>query len=479
MADGRPTDYAALAAVVAVALRSAGLQAGPDRSGRLAGALAMMHATTLAELHACALATMVSGPAQVDVFERVFSELFGPGGPGGPRRPEVIAPQPSMVVDSVERADAPADGSDPSAAGGEELPAELRGLDELLAGAEASEASADPDSEADPDQGRPAVRRVASMTERLRERDFAELSPSELEQLATLMRQLVIAVPPRRTRRYRPRKDGARLDMRRTMRQAIRTGGEPIAIARQAVRARQRRLVVLCDISGSMEPYARAILQLMYVASRSSAASGGGGSGFSGPTRDAARPRTEVFTFATRLTRLTPYLAAATPESMLARAGQAAPDWAGGTRIGAALREFNDRYGTRGMARGAVVLIISDGWETGDPALVGAQMARLHRVAYRIVWANPRTQSDRYRPEVGGMAAAWPYCDAVVSAHNFESLDELLAALRAPRVRRSGFVPSAGGGAVAPPGGAAGAVEASARQPPLLSLPITRHFGRR
>ena len=154
-----------------------------------------------------------------------------------------------------------------------------------------------------------------------------------------------------------------------------------------------------------------------------------------------------MFTFATRLTRLTPYLAAATPETMLARAGQAAPDWAGGTRIGAALRDFNDRYGARGMARGAVVLIISDGWETGDPALVGAQMARLHRIAYRIVWANPRTQSDRYRPEVGGMAAAWPYCDAVVSAHNFESLDDLLAALRAPRVHRPSFVPSAGRGA--------------------------------
>jgi uncharacterized protein len=450
MAEGRPTDYAALAAVLAVALRSAGMQAGPDRSGRLAGALSVMHATTLAELHACALATMVSGPAQVDVFERVFSELFGPEGPdgsGGPQRPSVIAPQPNMVVDSVERADVPADGSDPSAAGGDELPEQLRGLDEALA--EAAEASADPDSEGDFDEGGPAVRRVASVTERLRQRDFAQLTSSELAQLASLMRQLVIAVPPRRTRRYRPRKDGARLDMRRTMRQAIRTGGEPIAIARQAVRVRQRRLVVLCDISGSMEPYARAILQLMYVASRSSAASGGGGSGFSGPTRDAARPRTEVFTFATRLTRLTPYLAAATPESMLARAGQAAPDWAGGTRIGAALREFNDRYGTRGMARGAVVLIISDGWETGDPALVGAQMARLHRVAYRIVWANPRTQSDRYRPEVGGMAAAWPYCDAVVSAHNFESLDELLAALRAPRVRRPSVGPALGSRTVA------------------------------
>jgi uncharacterized protein len=477
-------DYAALAAVVAVALRTAGLPAGPDRSGRLAGALAVMRATTLAELHACALATMVSGPAQVDVFERVFGELFGTGGPGGPRRPGVAAPQANMVVESTERADAPAEGSDRAAAEGDELPEELRGLDEALAAAETGEAPGSPDSDADADAGAPAVRRVASMTERLRERDFAQLSPSELAQLATLMRQLVIAVPPRRSRRYRPRKDGARLDMRRTMRQATRTGGEPIRIARQAVRVRQRRLVVLCDISGSMEPYARAILQLMYVASRSTAASGGGGSGFSGPSRDAARPRTEVFTFATRLTRLTPYLAAATPETMLARAGQAAPDWAGGTRIGAALREFNDRYGTRGMARGAVVLIISDGWETGDPALVGAQMARLHRVAYRIVWANPRTQSDRYRPEVGGMAAAWPYCDAVVSAHNFESLDELLAALRAPRVHRPSYVPTLTGGgfasdAASDPGGAAGAAEAPTRQPPPLSLPITGHFGRR
>ena len=447
-----PPDYAALAAVLAVALRSAGLPAGPDRSERLAGALTVMRATTLTELHACALATMVSSPAQVDTFERVFNELFGAG---AARRPELTAPQQNMVAESAERADATdaaGDADDPQAGGGDELPADLPGLDDALAAAEASESEADADSE----EGVPAVRRVASMTERLRERDFAQLSPSELAQLATLMRQLVIAVPPRRTRRYRPRKGGARLDMRRTMRQATRTGGEPMRIARQAVRLRQRRLVVLCDISGSMEPYARAILQLMYVASRSSAASGGGGSsaasggggsGFSGPTRDAVRPRTEVFTFATRLTRLTPYLAAATPETMLARAGQAAPDWAGGTRIGAALRDFNDRYGARGMARGAVVLIISDGWETGDPALVGAQMARLHRFAYRIVWANPRTQSERYRPEVGGMAAAWPYCDAVVSAHNFESLDDLLAALRAPRVHRPSFVPSAGRGA--------------------------------
>src|SRR6202034_4865384 len=157
-------------------------------------------------------------------------------------------------------------------------------------------------SEADLDEGGPAVRRVASVTERLSQRDFAQLTPSELPQLAPLMRQLVIAVPPRRTRRYRPRKNGARLDMRRTMRQATRTGGEPVRIARRAVRVRPRRLIVLCDISGSMEPYARALLQLVYVASRAS----------TGLPTDAGRPRTAVVTFATRLTRLTPFLSAAT-----------------------------------------------------------------------------------------------------------------------------------------------------------------------
>ena len=469
----RSPDYAALAAALATALRTAGLPAGPDRSERLAGALAVMRATTIEELHACALATMVSAPNQIDAFERVFNEMFGAGA-SGPRRPEVTAPQQNMIVESAGRAD-DAEEDQSRATGQDELPPELAGLDEALSAGDTSEGPTDPDADDDSDERVPVVRRVASQTERLRERDFAQLTPAELAQLAALMRELVIAVPPRRTRRYRPKKDGARLDMRRTMRQATRTGGEPVRIARRAVRTRQRRLVVLCDISGSMEPYARAILQLMYVAARSSGAAGGGGSGFSGPSRDATRPRTEVFTFATRLTRLTPFLAAASPETMLAKAGEAAPDWAGGTRIGAALRDFNDRYGVRGMARGAVILIISDGRETGEPALLGAQMARLHRIAYRIVWANPRTQSERYRPEVGGMAAAWPYCDAVVSAHNFEALDELLAALRAPRVHRPSFVPSS---LVSPDGGGA-APAAGLASPPPLSLPITQNLGRR
>jgi uncharacterized protein with von Willebrand factor type A (vWA) domain len=432
-------DYASLAAALAAALRTAGLPAGPDRAERLASALTVMRAQTFGDLHACALATMVSAPNQIDAFERIFDEMFGTG-LGGSRRLPDSAAQRDAVAESAERAAADADAA--AAAGADDLPPGLAGLEEAVTASEASEQDRDEndDSDADDSDGVPAIRRIASRTERLKERDFARLTPAELAQLASLMRDLVIAVPPRRTRRYRAKKDGARLDMRRTMRQAIRTGGEPLRIARRAVRTRPRRLVVLCDISGSMEPYARAILQLMYVASRAASSAGGSGSGFSGPTSDATRPRTEVFTFATRLTRLTTLLASSSPETMLQQAGEAAPDWAGGTRIGATLKEFNDRYAVRGMGRGAVILIISDGWETGDPLVLGAQLARLHRIAYRIVWANPRTQSERYRPEVGGMAAAWPYCDAVVSAHNFVALDDLLTALRAPRVHRPSYV---------------------------------------
>jgi len=173
---------------------------------------------------------------------------------------------------------------------------------------------------------------------------------------------------------------------------------------------------VLCDISGSMEPYARAMLQLLYCA--------------------AGGAEAEVFTFATRLTRLTGTLAHLPPALALQRAGQAAPDWLGGTRIGAALQEFNNTFGRRGLARGAVVVIISDGWDTGDPALVRREMQRLSRVAHRIIWVNPRTKSDNYQPLAGGMAAAWPYCDAVVSAHSVHALEDLTAALARPARHR-------------------------------------------
>ena len=385
-----------------IALHNAGLPVGPDRCERLARAVTVMGATTVAELRACALATMVSDPSQMSTFDRVFAAVFG--GPSPFRDVGLPAAAPAYQRAESDGGPQPAAQSQPSPGG---VPSGLRVTDAVPAAADDDE----------PLLEGSAVRRVASAAERLRGRDFTELSPAELRQLVTLMRELTLAVPPRRTRRYRAARDGKRPDLRRTLRLARRSGGEAIRFARRAPRVHPRRLVVLCDISGSMEPYARALLMLLYVLN--------GGQNRSGENRP------EVFSFATRLTRLTHALAAASPDTMLAKAGEAAPDWSGGTRIGAAIKEFNDHYGSRGLARGAVVLIISDGWETGDPALLGEQMARLHRVAHRIVWANPRTQSPRYRPEVGGMAAAWPYCDAVVSAHNLDALDDLLSALRA------------------------------------------------
>jgi uncharacterized protein len=396
--DSARLDVASLAAGLGTALHAAGLPVGPDRCERLAGALTVMGARTITELRACALATLVSDPSQMSTFERVFSALFG---------------TPAPLKDLLASAELPArpagqDGS-PSAAGSAGDPGRWPSGLRVSATGSAAGNGDDPLSEL------PAVHRVASAAERLRERDFTELSAAELRQLVTLMREMTLSVPLRRTRRYRTARDGKRPDLRATLRQARRSGGEPIRLSRRAPRARPRRLVMLCDISGSMESYARALLMLLYC--------------LNGGQLRGGQARPEVFSFATRLTRLTPTMAAASPDTMLAKAGEAAPDWSGGTRIGAALKEFNDRYGCRGMARGAVVLIISDGWETGEPALLGEQMARLSRVAHRIVWANPRTQSPRYSPEVGGMAAAWPYCDAVVSAHNIDALDDLLDAL--------------------------------------------------
>jgi len=400
-ADGVRLDVAAMAAGLGTALHTAGLPVGPDRCERLARAVTVMGARSITELRACALATLVSDPRQMSTFERVFAALFGT--PAPPRN----LPSPADLAVRGEDHDGgpppvPGDPGDPGP---------------WPAGMHVSDTGSAAGNGDDPLSELPAVTRVASAAERLRGRDFTELSAAELRQLVTLMREMTLSVPLRRTRRYRGARDGKRPDLRATLRQARRSGGEPIRLSRRAPRVRPRRLVVLCDISGSMESYARALLMLMYC--------------LNGGQLRGGQSRPEVFSFATRLTRLTPTLAAATPDTMLAKAGEAAPDWSGGTRIGAAVKEFNDRYGCRGMARGAVVLIISDGWETGEPGLLGAQMARLSRVAHRIVWANPRTQSPRYSPEVGGMAAAWPYCDAVVSAHNLDALDDLLDALRA------------------------------------------------
>jgi hypothetical protein len=176
---------------------------------------------------------------------------------------------------------------------------------------------------------------------------------------------------------------------------------------------------MLCDISGSMEPYARAYLQFLTCAAR-------------------CGPNAEAFVFATRLTRLTRALASRNPERAIQRAAAAAPDWSSGTRIGDALKEFNDRHGRRGMARGAVIVILSDGWERGDPTLVGREMERLARLAHRIVWVNPRVSAGAFSVQAGGMVAALPHCDALVSGHSFQALGEVAEAIGAESWIRRG-----------------------------------------
>jgi hypothetical protein len=388
-----PADLASLAARFGAALRAGGVPVGPDRCDRFARAVTLTAPATDRQLYWCALATLVSDPAHVPTLDRVFRTVFGGL-------------------------------ADPAADRGQPGPPESAG-DGRRSVAAAGAGPPDRDHPAAADRGRGGSRQerypaLAAATERLATRDFAELSADELAQLVALMRRLRLAPPPRRARRTVPRARGRAVDLRATLRQAGRTAGHPVRLRRRRQRQRPRRLVVLCDISGSMAPYARAMLQLLYCA--------------------AGGARCEVFTFATRLTRLTRVLSRVTPGVALDRAGRAAPDWSGGTRIGETLKEFQDRYGARGMARGAVVLVISDGWDTGDPAELGRQMARLSRLAYRIVWANPRTASPRYRPLAGGMAAAWPYCDAVVSAHRLASLDELLDAVGATRHPRPHLV---------------------------------------
>ena len=253
---------------------------------------------------------------------------------------------------------------------------------------------------------------MASDEEVLAGKSFDALEPHELARLYRLMTQLELATPVRRRRRRERGPHGRDIDMRRTLRSSLRTGGDPVRLSHQHRRIEPRRLVMLCDISGSMEPYARAYLQFLTCAA-------------------GAGPNAEAFAFATRLTRLTRALRSRNPERAIQRAAAAAPDWSSGTRIGDALKEFNDRHGRRGMARGAVVVILSDGWERGDPSLVAREMERLARLAHRIVWVNPRVSASAFSVRAGGMVAALEHCDALVSGHSFDALGEVVEAIGA------------------------------------------------
>jgi hypothetical protein len=383
-------DLPALAGAFSRRLREAGVPITAERGARFAQALALVKPISRRRLYWTARAVLVSDSAQVKAFDAVFASVFGTREPAAEFEP-----------DEVETAPA----AEPSPA------SEPRGE----AGVGAGALSSAPSDSSEEDVLRDvAVPMAASDEEVLRSKRFDALAPGELAQLYGLMARLEVATPRRRTRRSKRDRRGKRMDMRRTLRGSMRTAGDPIRLARRRRRVVPRRVVMLCDISGSMEPYARAYLQFLTCAA---------GSG----------PHAEAFVFATRLTRLTRALRSRSPERAIQRAAAAAPDWSSGTRIGDALKAFNDRHGRRGMARGALIVILSDGWERGDPALVAREMERLSRLAYRIVWVNPRVGASEFSPRAGGMAAALPHCDALVSGHSLEALEEVVEAIAAER----------------------------------------------
>jgi uncharacterized protein len=383
-------DLPALAGAFSRRLREAGVPITAERAARFAQALALVKPISRRRLYWTARAVLVSDSAQVKAFDAVFSSVFGTREPGA-----------EFESDDVETASA----GEPSAA------SRSRGEAGVGTGALSSAPSGSSEDDVLRDV---AVPMAASDEEVLRSKRFDALAPGELAQLYGLMARLEVATPRRRTRRSKRDHRGKRMDMRRTLRGSMRTGGDPIRLARRRRRVVPRRVVMLCDISGSMEPYARAYLQFLTCAA---------GSG----------PDAEAFVFATRLTRLTRALRSRSPERAIQRAAAAAPDWSSGTRIGDALKAFNDRHGRRGMARGALIVILSDGWERGDPALVAREMERLSRLAYRIVWVNPRVGASEFSPRAGGMAAALPHCDALVSGHSLEALEEVVEAIAAER----------------------------------------------
>ena len=381
-------DLPATAGAFGRALHDGGVPVTVAQSQSFARALALVAPVSRRRLYCTARAVFVSDPGQLGAFDRVFAAVFG----STPARPGT--PDASAFLDPSEPAPAA-----PGAALDGEAGAPGGGLD-----LGASSSSSDRELVDMP------VPVLASGEEVLRSRAFDTLAPDELAALYELMAQLGLATPRRRTRRRRRSHHGDDIDLRATLRASLRTGGDPVRLARRRRRVVRRRLVLLCDISGSMEPYARAYLQFLTCAL---------GSG----------PRAEAFVFATRLTRITRALRTGTPQRAIANAAAAAPDWSSGTRIGEALRAFNDRHGRRGMARGAVMVILSDGWERGDPALVAREMERLARLAHRIVWVNPRVAASGFSPRAGGMAAALPFCDALVSGHSLAALQEVVAVI--------------------------------------------------
>jgi uncharacterized protein with von Willebrand factor type A (vWA) domain len=360
-------------------LREAGLEVGP---GRLQDAMRGLDAIDLAsrdQVYHALRCTLVSRRDDIPAFDLAFAAFWEQV----PTRHAETHPDPAAA-----------------------LPAPPPPV------VSAHEAGDGPEPEADDDRT-PLAAALASPDELLRHRDFADMTDEELHRLRRLIRDVATGRPLRRSRRLSPAPAPGSLDARRTLRAAMRTGGLPLERAWRRPKLVPRRLVVLCDVSGSMEPYARAMLMFLQALA----------------TPDGAARTVEVFAFGTRLTRLTGELAGGDAALVLDRSAALLPDWGGGTRIGESLATYNRRHGRHGGGRGTVAVIVSDGWERGDLDLLDRELGVLRRNAHELIWVNPLTGHAGFEPLAGGMQTAMRHVDRLLEGHNLRSLEELARVL--------------------------------------------------
>ena len=374
--DGMKSGADRIVTGFASALRAAGLAVPTGSVVLFTRALAAVGMADRQKVYWAGRATLVRRREDTAAYDRVFSAFWDD-------RP---AAMPAQVIEAV--------------------PLVLATDDDVEAGG---------DAEAAGDREVLAVR--YSSVEILRRRDLSALTPDEWAEVRRLISALRVTAEERPTRRRRPsrRRSGGSPDLRATMRRNVRRGGAPIERAWRVPGSRPRRLVFLLDVSGSMDPYARGLALFAHAAVGSRRVGG-----------------VEVFAIGTRLTRITRELGRRDPDAALDAVTHTVDDWSGGTRLGASIQRFNDRWGVRGMARGAVVVICSDGWDRGEPEIVAAEMARLSRVARKVVWVNPLKASPGYEPLARGMAAALPYVDQFVEGHAVMSLENLAKVISGP-----------------------------------------------
>ncbi len=360
------TDPVAGYAGFAAALRDAGVACDAHRVQAYLAAVREIDIAEPTQLYWAGRLTLCSSPDDLPYYEEAFSQWFAIE--SEPRR-RTTSPMPKQ--------------------------ARIAPLTDAVGGETAGDQS--------PDQ----LKVAASSQEILRHRDLAELTTAEREHLRELLATLRPSPPKRPAARRTPSRRG-RLDPSRTLRAMLASGGEPVRLAHARRGSRPRRIVLLIDVSGSMSPYADALLRFAHVLTRS------------------APSAVEVFTLGTRLTRVSRQLRQRDPERAMLAAGSAVPDFAGGTRLGETLRAFLDRWGQRGVARRAVVTVFSDGWERGDPSLLGEQLARLRRLAHAVFWVNPHAGRAGYAPVQSGIVAALPHLDRLLAGHTLATLERLL-----------------------------------------------------